>query len=49
MRLSGICLVSPNVRRLRDFYADVLQVEAEGENVFVLFSVERTRKARKRR
>ena len=38
MRFNGICIVSEDVRRLRDFYRDVLQVEADGENVHAIFS-----------
>ncbi len=40
MRFNGICIISQDVRRLRDFYRDVLQVEAEGENVFVALSTD---------
>ena len=35
MRLNGICLVSQNVNRLREFYERTLQVEAEGNDVHV--------------
>ena len=31
MRFNGICLVSRNVRRLRDFYVKVLQTEPSGD------------------
>jgi predicted enzyme related to lactoylglutathione lyase len=31
----GICIVTRDVRRLCDFYRDVLQVQAEGEGDFV--------------
>jgi len=34
----GICIVTRDVRRLRDFYRDVLQAEAEGEGDFVVLS-----------
>ena len=40
MRFNGICLISGDVPRLRDFYKEFLQVEAEGESVFVIFSTE---------
>ena len=36
-RLNSICIVSPNVRRLREFYEDVLQTEAQGDDRFVEF------------
>jgi predicted enzyme related to lactoylglutathione lyase len=32
---SGICIITHDVRRLRDFYRDVLQVQTEGEGDFV--------------
>ncbi len=35
MRFNGICLVSRDVRRLREFYESALQVEAEGNDVHV--------------
>ncbi len=35
MRFNGICLVSPNVKRLREFYESALRVEAEGNDVHV--------------
>lgn len=31
MRFNGICLASKNVRRLRDFYIQVLQIEPSGD------------------
>ena len=39
-RFNGICIVTRDVRRLHDFYRDVLQVESEGEDVFIVFSTE---------
>jgi catechol 2,3-dioxygenase-like lactoylglutathione lyase family enzyme len=39
-RFNGICIVTRDVRRLRDFYRDVLQVESEGDDVFTAFSTE---------
>ena len=40
MRFNGICIVSEDIQRLREFYTDVLQAESEGDSGFVLFSVE---------
>lgn len=40
MRLNGICIISKNVRQLRDFYVDILDTTAEGEDVFVLLKTE---------
>ena len=34
MRFNGICLVTNDVRRLRDFYCTVLQAKAEGDDTF---------------
>ena len=31
----GICIVSKDVARLRDFYAEILRVDAEGGDTFV--------------
>jgi len=39
-RFNGICIITQDVQRLRDFYRDVLTVEAEGEDVFVAFVTE---------
>jgi catechol 2,3-dioxygenase-like lactoylglutathione lyase family enzyme len=39
-RFNGICIITQDVRRLRDFYRDVLQAEAEGDDVFIAFSTE---------
>lgn len=35
MRFNGICLVSRNVKRLREFYESALRVEAEGDDIHV--------------
>ncbi len=35
MRFNGICLVSRNVERLREFYESALHVEAEGNDIHV--------------
>ncbi len=35
MRFNGICLISRDVTRLREFYEIALQVEAEGNDVHV--------------
>lgn len=35
MRFNGICLVSRDVRRLREFYESALRVEAAGNDVHV--------------
>src|SRR5262245_9146066 len=34
-RFNGICLVTKDVRRLREFYERVLEVQAEGDDTFV--------------
>ena len=39
-RFKGICIITQDVQRLRDFYRDVLNVEAEREDVFVTFLTE---------
>jgi len=38
MRFHGICLVTQDVARLRDFYRSVLQVDAEGDDTFTTLS-----------
>jgi catechol 2,3-dioxygenase-like lactoylglutathione lyase family enzyme len=38
MRFNGICLVTRHVLRLRSFYAAILQVEAEGDDMFTMLS-----------
>jgi catechol 2,3-dioxygenase-like lactoylglutathione lyase family enzyme len=40
MRFNGICLVTQNVARLRDFYVSILQVEAEGDDTFTTLSTQ---------
>ena len=37
-RFDGICIVTRDVGRLHDFYRDVLQVDSEGEDIFIAFS-----------
>jgi catechol 2,3-dioxygenase-like lactoylglutathione lyase family enzyme len=39
-RFDGICIITRDVRRLREFYRDVLRVEAEGDDAFTAFSTE---------
>ena len=39
-RFSGICIITEDVRRLRDFYREVLQVEPQGDDVFTAFQTE---------
>ncbi len=36
--LNSVCLITPDVRRLRAFYQSVLDVAAEGDDVFTTFS-----------
>jgi len=38
MRFNGICLVTQDIARLRNFYRSVLQVEAEGDDTFTTLS-----------
>jgi catechol 2,3-dioxygenase-like lactoylglutathione lyase family enzyme len=38
-QLKGICLVTPDVAKLRQFYRAVLQMEAEGDDTFTAFHV----------
>jgi hypothetical protein len=39
MRLfNGICIITLDVRRLREFYRAVLQIDAQGDDAFVSFS-----------
>ena len=40
MRFNGICLVTRDVLRLRSFYATILQVEAEGDDMFTMLSTQ---------
>ena len=34
MRINGICIITNQVARLRSFYVDVLQAEADGDDTF---------------
>jgi len=36
-RFNGICVITKDVRQLREFYERVLQVQAEGDDNFVAF------------
>ncbi|HEX9330476.1 MAG TPA: VOC family protein [Anaerolineales bacterium] len=38
MRFNGICLVTQDVAKLRNFYKSILQVEAEGDDTFTTLS-----------
>ena len=38
-RFNGICIVTQDVRRLRDYYQNVLQELAEGDDTFATFSI----------
>ena len=40
MRFNGICLVTRDVPRLRGFYTNVLQIEAEGDDTFTVLSTQ---------
>lgn len=40
MRFHGICLVTRNVARLRNFYEAVLQLKAEGDDTFTILSTQ---------
>ena len=40
MRFNGICLVTRDVLRLRSFYTAILQVEAEGDDMFTMLSTQ---------
>jgi catechol 2,3-dioxygenase-like lactoylglutathione lyase family enzyme len=37
-KLKSVCLITPDVPRLRDFYRNVLDVAPAGDDVFVVFS-----------
>ena len=37
-RFNSVCIITQDVRGLRDFYQSVLEVAAEGNDVFVVFS-----------
>jgi uncharacterized glyoxalase superfamily protein PhnB len=39
-RFSSVCIITQDVRRLRDFYQNVLQALAEGDDSFVEFSLQ---------
>jgi catechol 2,3-dioxygenase-like lactoylglutathione lyase family enzyme len=39
-RMKGVCIITQDIPRLRDFYQAVLQVEAEGDDTFTAFSGE---------
>jgi uncharacterized glyoxalase superfamily protein PhnB len=39
-RLSGVCVITRDVGRLREFYQDVLQVDPVGDGDFVQFATE---------
>jgi catechol 2,3-dioxygenase-like lactoylglutathione lyase family enzyme len=38
-QLKGICIITQDIARLRDFYQTVLQVAGEGDDTFTAFSV----------
>lgn len=37
--LNSVCIITHDVCRLRDFYQNVLEATAEGDDVFVTFSI----------
>lgn len=37
--LNSVCIITQDVHRLRDFYQSVLEVAAEGDDIFVTFSI----------
>ncbi len=39
-RIKGICIITQDVSRLRDFYREVLQTNSEGDEVFSTFTTE---------
>jgi catechol 2,3-dioxygenase-like lactoylglutathione lyase family enzyme len=39
-RFNSVCLISQDVRSMRDFYRDVLQVEAEGDDTYAVIKTE---------
>jgi predicted enzyme related to lactoylglutathione lyase/predicted SnoaL-like aldol condensation-catalyzing enzyme len=41
MRLNGVCLITPDVPRLYDFYRQVLQMEPGGDDSFAGFETQR--------
>lgn len=40
MRVTGICIVTPDVRRLREFYTAVLRANAEGDDTFTALATD---------
>jgi len=38
-KLTGICIITHDVPRLRDFYRVLLQVEPQGDDVFAIFAL----------
>ena len=40
MRFNGICLITKDVSKLSDFYKNVLQVEAEGDDTFTVITTQ---------
>jgi catechol 2,3-dioxygenase-like lactoylglutathione lyase family enzyme len=36
-RFHGICIITPDVQRLRRFYSDALQVEPQGDDINTVF------------
>jgi catechol 2,3-dioxygenase-like lactoylglutathione lyase family enzyme len=42
MRFSSICIITPDVAKLRDFYTAILGVEAEGDDNFTALLTEGT-------
>jgi len=38
-KLSSVCLITENVRNLRDFYSQILEITPEDDDDFVAFSV----------
>ncbi len=39
-RFDGICIITQDVGRMRDFYRDVLEMQAEGDDTFIALSTE---------
>jgi catechol 2,3-dioxygenase-like lactoylglutathione lyase family enzyme len=37
--ITGICIITPDVARLRDFYCALLQTSAEGDDVFATLAL----------
>ncbi len=38
-QIKGICLITPDVAKLRNFYQAVLEMESEGDDTFTAFAV----------